>query len=148
MADDADRELYGLVEGDRVAFRVTASVDNDVEDLKQLVQMKKKGSLRDVDAEDLILWKVITLQMSTSTLQLTSFRQLHTPVPLESIQTILDLLSMQGSTLSQHAVDLDESMGDLSVIFPRHLPKDHLSLIVRVLPTPGEWWCVELIVIY
>jgi hypothetical protein len=29
-------------------------------------------------------------------------------------------------------------MGDLLVIFPQHPPKLHLSLIVRVFPTPGE----------
>jgi hypothetical protein len=62
MADDAHREFYGLVEGERLAFRVTASVDNDVEDLKKLVQLeKKRGSLHDIDAAALILWKVTTL---------------------------------------------------------------------------------------
>jgi hypothetical protein len=62
MADDAHREFYGLVEGERLAFRVTASVDNDVEDMKKLVQLeKKRGPLRDIDAAALILWKVTTL---------------------------------------------------------------------------------------
>jgi len=45
----------GRVEGDRLAFRVTASVDNDVKDLKTLVQLeKKRGSLYEVNAADLI----------------------------------------------------------------------------------------------
>jgi hypothetical protein len=62
MADDTHREFYGLVEGDRLAFRVTASVDNDVDDLKKLVQLeKKRGSLRDVDPANLDLSKVTTL---------------------------------------------------------------------------------------
>jgi hypothetical protein len=55
------RELYGLVEGDRLAFRVIASVDNDVEELKRLAMVqleKKRGSLRGVDDADLVLWKV------------------------------------------------------------------------------------------
>jgi hypothetical protein len=65
--------------------------------------------------------------------------ELHTPVPLQFIQTILDLLSTRGNELPQLADDLDESIGDLSVIFPQHPPKLHLSIIVRVLPTlsPG-----------
>jgi hypothetical protein len=62
MADDTQRELYCLVEGDQLAFRVTAYVDNDVEDLKKLVQMaKKRGSLRDVEPANLKLSKVSPL---------------------------------------------------------------------------------------
>jgi hypothetical protein len=48
------------VEGDRLAFRVTASVGNDIDDLKKLamVQLEKRGSLRGVDDADLVLRKV------------------------------------------------------------------------------------------
>jgi hypothetical protein len=35
-ADDALREFNGLMEGERLAFRVIASVNVDVEDLKKL----------------------------------------------------------------------------------------------------------------
>ena len=53
MADDEHREFFGLVEGNRLPFKVTASVGDSVEDLKKLV-----GSLRGVDDTDLVLWKV------------------------------------------------------------------------------------------
>lgn len=62
MANDEHRELYGLVDGDRLAFKVTASVHNDVGDLKILVQLvKKRGSLHGVDPTNMKLLKVPTL---------------------------------------------------------------------------------------
>ena len=62
MTDDTQRELYCLVDGDQLPFRVTASVENDVEDLKKLVQMaKKRSSLRDVEPANLKLSKVTPL---------------------------------------------------------------------------------------
>jgi regulator of extracellular matrix RemA (YlzA/DUF370 family) len=49
--DNRTRELYCLVENEDKAFKVIAVVDNDVADLKILVQQaKKNGTLRNTDA--------------------------------------------------------------------------------------------------
>jgi regulator of extracellular matrix RemA (YlzA/DUF370 family) len=69
MDNHARRELYCIVENEDKAFKVIAVVDNDVADLKILVQQaKKNGTLRDADATDLVLFKVITsIEISTNT---------------------------------------------------------------------------------
>ena len=63
MADDARLTLYCLVEGgDGLPFKVKATVNDDVGDLKNGIQHERRnGALRDVDATDLTLWKVGTM---------------------------------------------------------------------------------------
>jgi hypothetical protein len=61
MADDTIRTLWCLVEGESMVFEVTVSANASINRLKTLVQEKKdKGSLRDVNAADLVLLKVST----------------------------------------------------------------------------------------
>ena len=63
MADGARCILYCFVEGgDGLPFKVKASVNDDVGDLKNRVQHERRsGALRDIDATDLTLWKVSTI---------------------------------------------------------------------------------------
>jgi Crinkler effector protein N-terminal domain len=53
MTDDTSRVLFCLIEGDSRPFKVTPN-KGDILDLKKLIQ----GVLRNVDAKDLVLWKV------------------------------------------------------------------------------------------
>jgi hypothetical protein len=65
MADDGHRTIYSLVEGgDGVRFKVKASVNDYIEDFKNIVQHRderRNGALRDVNTADLTLWKVSTM---------------------------------------------------------------------------------------
>ena len=62
MAETAQYELWCLVEGDGAAFSVIVPTNTSVSQLKELIRDKAKtGTLRDVDAKDLALWKVSTL---------------------------------------------------------------------------------------
>ena len=57
--DDAAHTFWCLIQGDSAPFQVTAPVNASIDHLKELVHVKrKKGALRNVDASDLILWKV------------------------------------------------------------------------------------------
>jgi hypothetical protein len=59
MSDDAARTLWCLIEGESTPFGVTAPANAIIEDLKKLIhQEKEKGILRDINAVDLVLWKV------------------------------------------------------------------------------------------
>jgi len=59
MANATHRELWCLIKGDSIAFRVTPLGKAGIDDLKGLVREPcKNGILRDVDAKDLVLWKV------------------------------------------------------------------------------------------
>ena len=88
MDNRARRELYCLVENEDKPFKVIAVVDNDVADLKILVQQaKKNGTLRDADATDLVLFKVITVihrdqRQCRSSCILDSFTNQSTSTPL------------------------------------------------------------------
>lgn len=58
MADDT-RVLSCLIQGDTNIFEVTVSTGKSISFLKEVIQKKRKnGALRDVDAADLVLWKV------------------------------------------------------------------------------------------
>ena len=58
MANDT-RVLFCLIEGDTNPFEVTVSTGKSISFLKEVIQEKRKnGPLRDVDAADLVLWKV------------------------------------------------------------------------------------------
>jgi hypothetical protein len=62
MADD-NRVLRCLVSGDTTSFKVAVPAEGDVVDLEELVLEKgRKGILHDVDAKDLVLWKVSHFQ--------------------------------------------------------------------------------------
>jgi hypothetical protein len=57
--DGSNCKLLCLVEGDPIPFVVTASLDSRIFDLQQLIyNQKDRGILQDVNASDLILWKV------------------------------------------------------------------------------------------
>ena len=59
MADDAPRALQCLIEGESLLFKVTATGSLDMMDLKRLIKEERKnGMLKNVDAADLMLWKV------------------------------------------------------------------------------------------
>ena len=58
MSDNV-RTPWCLVDGDSMVFDVTAPANVSISRLKELVQKKgDRGILRDVDAKDLVLWKV------------------------------------------------------------------------------------------
>ena len=57
----SDVALWCLI-GDSTPFEVTAPVNATIYRLKELVwEKRKRGTLKNVDASDLILWKVCTL---------------------------------------------------------------------------------------
>jgi hypothetical protein len=59
MADDASRTLICLIEGEPITFKVKPTGKMDMMDLKKLIKEEgKHGVLSNVDAKDLILWKV------------------------------------------------------------------------------------------
>jgi hypothetical protein len=59
MADNAVRALLCIIEGDSSLFRVTPTGNMDIIELKNLFHKEKdKGILRDVNAADLVVWKV------------------------------------------------------------------------------------------
>jgi hypothetical protein len=58
-SDIAHRTLWCLIESNPSPFEVTAPANASVDHLKRLVQKERKnGALRNVDASDLVLWKV------------------------------------------------------------------------------------------
>jgi Crinkler effector protein N-terminal domain len=71
-AVSAEYELWCLVEGDRTPFPVTVPTGTHIAGLKELVFVKRKSILRDVDAADLKLWKV-------------SASYQHKPTPLQAV---------------------------------------------------------------
>jgi Crinkler effector protein N-terminal domain len=63
MPNNTVRVLRCLVAGDTTTFKVTATVDNDVDDLKELVHEKGIDASKDILAKNLVLWKVRTSKM-------------------------------------------------------------------------------------
>ena len=58
MANDT-RVLFCLIQGETDPFEVTVSTSKSISSLKGVIQEKCKNvALRDVDAADLVLWKV------------------------------------------------------------------------------------------
>ena len=58
MDDNSTRILWCLVQGDSRLFKATLN-NGTVYDLKKLIQeLRKNGVFRNVDAKDLVLWKV------------------------------------------------------------------------------------------
>ena len=68
--------------------------------------------------------------------QLIRSRQLNDPIPIKPEATLGDRIRAHTSDLSQLADKLDSS-DEVSDIFPSHVPKKHLHIIVQLPPT-GE----------
>jgi hypothetical protein len=66
MAGDDTRVLLCLIKGDSEVFRIEVSKNADALDLKKHILECKKGTLRNVDAKDLVLWKVGPFQWSAN----------------------------------------------------------------------------------
>jgi hypothetical protein len=72
MVDSELRGICCVMRGESSAFKVMASVKDDVMDLETLVQKSRRhGALREVDPADLRLWQVSTFYKLI--LQLTAF---------------------------------------------------------------------------
>jgi hypothetical protein len=64
-AANAQYRLWCIVEDDAAPFLVTVPTNAYINDLKKLIKEERKnGILKDVDATDLVLWKVSTLTSS------------------------------------------------------------------------------------
>ena len=73
MANDPSHVLCCLIKDDSNPFKVTAPVNASIIDLKNLVwEERKHGVLQDIDAVDLVLWKVSSKGLADSS-QLTSY---------------------------------------------------------------------------
>ena len=58
MANDT-RALFCLIQDDPNPFKVTVSTSETISSLSRAIREERKnGTLRDVDAVDLVLWKV------------------------------------------------------------------------------------------
>ena len=102
MANNPPRVLWCfIIEGNSTALWVIP-LGETIDELKHLVWKKgKNGIFRDVDAADLVLWKVSREGLADSS-QLTSYLQLKVPEPTEPLVTILFL-----SALSREVVKLE-----------------------------------------
>jgi Crinkler effector protein N-terminal domain len=49
------RVLWCIIGGDTQPFKVTAPINNDIFQLKELIYEKKKNTCRDINAENLVL---------------------------------------------------------------------------------------------
>ncbi|GES78867.1 hypothetical protein GLOIN_2v1735228 [Rhizophagus clarus] len=50
--------LWCIARGSTTAFKVTAGMDNDLSDLRELIRNKKPNDFANVDPNNLILWHV------------------------------------------------------------------------------------------
>jgi Crinkler effector protein N-terminal domain len=60
MSDNAPRNLWCLVEGECVPFRVTAPGSAAILELKYPIFDQNKNAFRDADLKNLRIWKVST----------------------------------------------------------------------------------------
>jgi hypothetical protein len=58
METEQNRVLRCLIEGASAPIKLSVSVKEDVDDLKERIYDKARHTLRDVDIIDLTLWKV------------------------------------------------------------------------------------------
>jgi len=58
MSKDAVRRVWCLIDGEQTAFSINASLEWDVEELKDAIQ-RRRTRLKTIDIIDLVLWKVI-----------------------------------------------------------------------------------------
>ena len=50
--------LWCLIEGYKTLFKVMIPINSDIDDLRKEIKEKKSNLFQEVDASDLILWKV------------------------------------------------------------------------------------------
>jgi len=72
MAESAHRVLFCIVDGEEVVFKVKVPVSDDIADLKDRILQQGIDTEYQVRSKRLTLWKVNTLSMSVSMLQLTA----------------------------------------------------------------------------
>jgi Crinkler effector protein N-terminal domain len=65
MANNS-RELWCIIDGESQPFTVIAPIHSDIHELKELIYDKIKNGLRDINAQDLDLWKVVHSTVQTS----------------------------------------------------------------------------------
>jgi hypothetical protein len=59
-------KLSCLIEGEDIVFPVTTVCDDEVSDLKELIQSERaRGSLKDIGPHTLELWKVSVINKTT-----------------------------------------------------------------------------------
>lgn len=63
---DPVRVLFCLLDGENELFQVKVNIDDSVFDLKEQVRNKKPNALRNVDANNLLLYKVSSLRQTES----------------------------------------------------------------------------------
>ncbi|KAF9996870.1 hypothetical protein BGZ79_009408 [Entomortierella chlamydospora] len=63
-------KLFCILEGDSTAFKVTVALDDDVDDLKKAIKKEKSKTLSDIDASDLILWRIAVPSSPARTIRL------------------------------------------------------------------------------
>jgi hypothetical protein len=139
MSND-QRLLWCLIDTDidieSMPFEVTAPINASVNRLKELVWEKgKNGVLGNVDAKNLVLYKVITFQSSTLFLKLRAFSQLHKPLLIEPAD---DLKNKLGTKPAQYAAKMAEPTCKVSAYFSDEPPEGHLSIVVQVPSADGE----------
>src|SRR5882724_537617 len=66
-SQDGSRRLHCLIEGESVVFTVEESCRIEIGDLKEVIQCKALGTLKDVDPHTLELWKVSAINESQVT---------------------------------------------------------------------------------
>ena len=136
MSHDTDRTLWCLVKGESTPFKVVVPVSVDIADMKEKIKLKKAPELDHLDANSLHVWKVRTLWRQLLPCQLIRSWQLNDPIPIKPEATLGDRIRAHTSDLSQLADKLDSS-DEVSDIFPSHVPKKHLHIILQLPPT-GE----------
>jgi len=124
MADDAPRTLTCLIEGDSSLFQVNSTGDKNIFNLKKLIwEEGKRGVLSNVDAKDLILWKVRMIWPGTAQLTLL---QVDLAPPLKPFRKSFSRKNVPG------AEELDEG-DEILTHWPPTLPDlKHLRIIVEL----------------
>ena len=98
MANDTHRELWCFIKtkGDSKPFRVTPLREASIDELKDEVWKKRRnGVLRDVNATDLVLWKVSSKGLADSS-QLTSYLQLNELVLMKPSRDLANRIALLG----------------------------------------------------
>ena len=119
-------ELSCLVKGDSSVFDVKVSALMKVSALKELIHEKKdKGILRDVNASDLVLWKV--RRPHGSHLGYTDLSRQPT-VQIDCIPEATCLEHVGELHLSKDAIKLDGGY-EVATIFPQFVPSETLEAL-------------------
>ena len=129
MPDDTVRVLRCLVKGGTTPMKISLSVDDDVDDLKEMVHDRgKNGILRDTDISDLFVWKVRTTLRLEWMFPLTTWqlKKQESLTPAESLGNRI-------SSLSDIAVKLEPAarIGDIF----KDQPKLGLHIVVQHVPS-------------